>query len=151
MTIADGFYQCRAVRHSYGWTGSQAESVGVVLEVLGPDGKTLGEQVAFLNFSGQAATYSLDKLRSLGWDGVSLAKMEGLGSVVGRCSAKTEPDQKGNLRQRWDIYAGPARMFKNEMTAAEIERFAKRFAPKQNAPQGADAPPDGFDDTGIPF
>jgi hypothetical protein len=127
--INDGTYECRATgKAEYGVSSNNTDQIAVEIDVLDGAGASLGQRRVYLSFSQNAATYSIEKLRALGFNGTRLDNLVGLGSTLARCSAKTEPDNKGEPRQSFDVFGGSGKAFKNEMSDKEKARFADRFA-----------------------
>lgn len=69
--INPGNYKAKAVKASYqlGETEKGTLQVGVDLDVKDSAGVSLGQMTTFMYFSQEAAPYSFERLRALGWKG----------------------------------------------------------------------------------
>jgi hypothetical protein len=71
MGISPGTYKAKGIKGSaqLGESEKGTLQVAVDLDVKGADGSSLGQMTTFMYFSTDAAPYSYERLRALGWKG----------------------------------------------------------------------------------
>ena len=145
--IKAGTYKCRAIAGSeqYGLSDKGTEQVAIELELL--DGDDAGERViTFLYFTPEAAEFSIDRLRALGWTGMNPAQLAGLGTTEARVRIRYEM-YNNEERMKSDVLTGTGFRFQSQMDeprrrqfGAQWERFVVAREKAGGAPR-AGAPP----------
>lgn len=157
--IKDGSYRAQVIGATFGYTRNQKQQIEILLRIEGTD-----EDVSCLSsFSGDAAQYTLEKMRTCGWsdsDGTNLGNMRNTVDVV----LATKTNEYGT-RQEVMIYPPRkpgtlrtpehARMHEDEAAfmlsslgvpvAAPAQRPAPRQAPPPRRTQDGPPPMPGDD------
>jgi hypothetical protein len=123
MNITEGRYKAHAIKGSeqYGEAGSGTLQLAIDLEV--PElGRTL---TAFLYFSEAATPFSIDRLRTLGWQGDNIRDLKGIDANEVDVDVRTEVFE-GQTRWRVEILTGPGRVTLTK--SLDKDAFAERVA-----------------------
>jgi hypothetical protein len=148
MKYAAGYYSgCRGIAGSeqYGNSSTGNEEIWVKLTV--PD---LGAEVMTrLSFSEKAASYSIERLRALGWEGDDLTDLRGIDRNDVTICLKYEVYQ-GKEQMRVDIVTGGRFEVQAPMDDHAKRRFGAKFRDlaRQTRPAAASA---AAGDTNFPF
>jgi hypothetical protein len=144
MSIAAGVYRGRAVAGSeqYGTTNNGTDQIAIDLDLDG------GHRVStFLYFSDKAAKYSIQRLRSLGWQGSDLSNLVGIDANDVDVEIKYE-EYQGELKMKVNIVAGGTVTLDKPLDDKGKKAFAARF--KALASESAPKVPNGTTG-GAPF
>ncbi len=124
-TIPAGMYKGRAIAGSeqYGVTSKGNDQI-----VIDVDVPSLGRSLSvFLNFSENAAQYSIDKLRACGWSGEDLTNLIGLDKNEVDVNVKYE-SYNGEQKMKVDIFSGGGRVkLESPMDDKQKRAFAARM------------------------
>lgn len=147
-----GTYIARSIEHAFGRTSGGKHQVAVRFEIT-QDGPAKGRRPTWYGyFTDKTRDRTFESLEAAGWDGESLADMNGLGSCDCAIVIDHEEDQEGMLRERvrWVNRIGGLAL-KEELSQADVlaldrslkgdllawksskKNQAPRQAPKQSA------------------
>ncbi len=136
MTIKEGFYRGRAVTLQYGTNKNTGnEQIAVELEITSEGPERYKRCTAFLYFTDDAATYAIEKLRALGWQGDDLAALTQPGTELPsfmpvECDIGIKYEEyQGKERMKVNIFTGPGKRveLENKLDDKGKRAFAAKF------------------------
>jgi hypothetical protein len=136
--IQAGSYRGKAIAGSeqYGQTSNGNDQVVLDLELI-----DIGEKVStFLVFSDKSASYSIERLRALGWRGNDLSDLSGIDENEVDVGVAYE-DYQGEQKMKVQILTGGGVVLKNKLDDKGKRAFAAKYADlaKATAPKAAAA------------
>jgi hypothetical protein len=120
-------HKVRCVDFELGFSNNNNPQVGLGIEIV--DGPFAGQYFpTYLSFSDNAAEYSIQKMRALGWKGNDFTQLDSVKDDIAMASFEHEEDDQGENRVRigWINKLGVA--MKNKMSSADVQAFNKRMS-----------------------
>ena len=126
--LSKGNYQAIAKEFVFGRANNGTEQVVVSFEIA--NGDAAGQRISWRGyFTEKTHERTLDSLEHAGWDGVSLAKLSGLGSkpCVIVIDHEEGTDGKTYAKVQWVNSLGGGLSVKEKMQTAEISELEERM------------------------
>jgi len=126
--LAQGSYQAVAKEFVFGRAGNGTEQVVVSFEIA--SGESAGQRISWRGFfTEKTCERTLESLEYAGWDGVSLARLAGLGSKPCVIVVEHEDGQDGKTyaKVQWVNSLGGGLSVKEKMQSAEIAELEERM------------------------
>lgn len=129
MTSLVGTHKARAKEWDLGISSTGNEQIAIMFEIV--EGEHAGKtRTWFGSFSDAAIDRTLDSMRHCGWDGDSLATIDGLGANEVEIVIEQEEYQgKLNEKVRW-VNKPAALKLKHQLTGAARDAFASKLRGK---------------------
>lgn len=126
--IKPGKYQAVAKEHVFGRAGTGTEQVVVGFEIA--EGDFRGRRISWRGyFTDATAERTLESLENAGWDGVSLRRLDGLGSRPCVLVIEDEEGNDGNTysRVKWVNGLGGGLSVKEKLETGDIANLEERM------------------------
>lgn len=129
MSSLVGTHKARAKEWDLGISSTGNEQIAILFEIV--EGEHAGKsRTWFGSFSDAAIDRTLDSMRHCGWDGDSLATIDGLGANEVEIVVEAEEYQgKVNEKIRW-VNKPAALKLKHQLTGAARDAFASKLRGK---------------------
>lgn len=124
----NGNYQAIAKEFVFGRAGTGAEQVVVSFEIA--EGEAKGQRITWRGFfTEKTHERTLESLEYAGWDGVSLQRLDGLGSKPCVLVIEDEEGQDGKMypKVKWVNSLGGGVSVKERMESAEVANLEERM------------------------